>query len=187
MKRQDRSRLVFGILLFLFGLALLAVQLFPSLRGLVQIDLSWPLWIILFAVALLVLGLLVGAHEMAIPATIVGGIGGILYWQNQTNNFGSWSYIWSLIPGFVGLGILLSGLFGGHLRKEFASGGTLILISLALFAVFGSFFGGLDQFGILWSLLIIVIGVLLLGRAFLRPRSYRSKDLPIKDLPAKQE
>ena len=64
---------------------------------------SWPLIVVAVGAGLLVLGLLVGAPEMAIPAVIVGGIGGILYYQNLSGNWASWSYLWTLIPGFSGL------------------------------------------------------------------------------------
>ncbi len=39
------------------------------------------------------------------PSIIVGGIGGILAYQDYTGHWESWSYLWTLIPGFVGLGI----------------------------------------------------------------------------------
>ena len=67
---------------------------------------------------LLVIGLLTRTPEMAIPASIVAGIGGILWVQNTYNNWGTWSYSWALIPGFVGVGILLSGLLGGRNVRE---------------------------------------------------------------------
>ena len=42
--------------------------------------------------------LLTGQPGMLVPACIVGGIGGMLYWQNLTGDWASWSYSWSLIP-----------------------------------------------------------------------------------------
>ena len=107
---------------------------------------------------------------MAIPACIVGGIGGILYWQEITGNWESWAYAWTLIPGFVGVGIVLSGLLGGDFRQSARGGGWLIMISLVLFAVFGSFFGGLGLLGPYWPVLLILLGLLVLIRPLFRPR-----------------
>jgi hypothetical protein len=108
---------------------------------------------------------------MAVPACIVAGIGGLLYWQNLTGNWDSWSYAWALIPGFVGVGIILAGLMGeGRLRDAIDGGGTLILISAVMFAIFGSFLGGLELLGDWWPLLLILVGLLVLVRSFFRKR-----------------
>lgn len=79
---------------------------------------------------------------MAVPACIVGGIGGLLLWQNATGEWQSWAYAWTLIPGFVGVGTLLSGLLGGTLRRDFGAGAWRVLISLISFGIFASFLGG---------------------------------------------
>jgi hypothetical protein len=142
----------------------LAVQLLPGL----QIWFSWPWIIIGVAVLLLVIGLLTGVPAMAIPACIVGGIGGVLYWQDATGNWDSWSYAWTLIPGFVGVGIFLAGLLGEDTRDSIRAGSGLILISLVLFAIFGSVFGALGLLGSYWPVLLILLGVLLLARSLFR-------------------
>ena len=107
---------------------------------------------------------------MAVPACIVGGIGGLLYWQNATGNWESWAYAWTLIPGFVGVGIVLSGLLGGEIRQSVSGGGWLILISLVLFTIFGSFFGALGIVGDYWPVLLILLGLLILIRSLFRSR-----------------
>ena len=115
------------------------------------------------------IGAIAQAPGMIVPACIVGGIGCLLYWQNATNNWESWAYAWTLIPGFAGVGTLLLGLITGDGRTA-RSGLWLILISLVLFAVFASFLGGLNYFGRYWPLLLIALGVLLLVRALFRDR-----------------
>jgi len=117
---------------------------------------------------LLIIGLLTGVPAMAIPACIVGGIGGLLYWQNSTGNWESWTYAWTLIPGFVGVGTILSGLLGGEPRQSVRGGFWLVAISLALFAFFGSFLGGLNLLGPYWPALLILLGLLLLVRSLFR-------------------
>jgi hypothetical protein len=170
MDRRRRSNLVVGLLLILLGVWFIAVQFVPELRAWMEIEYAWPLIIVGVGVLLLVIGLLTGAPAMAVPACIVGGIGGLLYWQNATGNWESWAYMWTLIPGFVGVGVILSALLGGETRQALSGGAWLILISLVLFAVFGSFLGGLGLLGPYWPVLLIALGLLALLRPLLRSR-----------------
>jgi len=163
---RRKSSFGIGLLLVLVGVWLLAAQWMPWLLP----QFSWPWTIIGVGAFLLLLGLLTGAPGLAIPACTVGGIGVLLYWQNVTGNWESWSYVWTLIPGFVGVGIVLSGLLGGDVRKGMREGGGLILISLILFAVFGSFFGALGLAGAYWPVLLILLGLLMLVRGLFRSR-----------------
>ncbi len=165
MDRTARSRLVVGVLLLALGVYFLAAQFFPGLGDWFQIQFTWPLIIIGAGLFFLVMGLLVGAPEMAIPACIVGGIGGILYYQNTTGDWLSWSYIWSLIPGFVGVGMILSALLGSDGRGEVTGGLWMLVISAVLFLIFGSFLGGLTLLGAYWPVLLILLGGILLFRA----------------------
>lgn len=171
MDRQRRSNLAAGLVLVLLGLWFLAVQLLPGLRFWSDSVLTWPLVIVAAGVLLLVIGLLTGVPAMAVPAAIISGIGGLLYWQNETGNWASWAYAWSLIPGFVGVGILLSGLLGQEPRRSIPEGIQLVLTSLVLFTIFASFFGGLNLFGRYWPVLLILFGVWLLIRPVFRYRS----------------
>ena len=168
MNRKRRSGLAGGLLLIILGVWFLAVQLVPGLGMWVAGAMSWPSWIIGVGLLLIVFGLLTGTPAMAIPACIVGGIGGVLYWQNVTGNWESWSYVWALIPGFVGIGSLLAGLLGENRRESIRSGITLIVISLILLLIFGSFLGNWGLLGPYWPVLLIVLGVVLLLRIFLR-------------------
>jgi hypothetical protein len=170
MDRRRRSNLVVGLLLILLGVWFIAVQFVPELRAWMDIEYAWPLIIVGVGVLLLVVGLLTGAPAMAVPACIVGGIGGLLYWQNATGNWESWAYMWTLIPGFVGVGVVLSALLGGETRQALSGGAWLILISLVLFAVFGSFLGGLGLLGPYWPVLLIALGLLALLRPLFRSR-----------------
>jgi len=167
MTSQRRTNLVGGILLLLVGLFLLVVQLSPNFGLAIDIEFSWPLFVIGAGILLFIFGLLVNAPDMAVPACIVGGIGCLLYWQNSTGNWASWAYAWALIPGFVGVGVIVAGLFKGEFRQALRDGGTLILISLILFAIFGSFLGGLSFLGDYWPLLLIFLGAWLLIRPLL--------------------
>jgi len=172
MTRERRSDLAFGIILILIGGWFLAAKfnLVPGLNELINIQLQWPLIVIGVGVFLLFLGLLIRAPGLAVPACIVGGIGGLLYWVNATGEWGSWFYIWTLIPGFVGVGVLLSTILGGEGRRGYREGLRLILISAILFVIFWMIFNGSSIFYKYWPILIILLGLWFIVQTFFRKK-----------------
>jgi hypothetical protein len=168
MRRRQRSNLAVGLILILVGAWFLAVQVFPNLRVWSNLTFSWPLIVIGAGVLLLIVGLLAGETGMAVPACIVGGIGGLLYYQNLTGNWESWAYAWTLIPGFVGVGVIISGLLGSRPKRAFGDGLNLIIISLVLFLIFAAFLGGPNLLGPFWPVLIILLGLWLIVRPLFR-------------------
>jgi hypothetical protein len=159
MNKRRRTGLVGGTLLILLGLWFLLVQFVPEFEGLLNIEFSWPLFVIGAGVVLLILGLLTGEPGMAVPACIVGGIGVLLYYQNMTGNWASWAYAWTLIPGFAGVGAILAGLLGDKPKQSVKDGINLILISAVMFVVFSSFLGGQNLLGPYWPVLLILLGL----------------------------
>ncbi len=168
MSRRQRTNTILGLLLVLAGAVFLAQQFYPDLQVWDYFTFSWPVYVIGAGVLLLLLGLLVGAPGMAVPATIVAGIGGVLYWQETTGNWESWAYTWTLIPGFVGLGIILEALLEGKPRGGLRAGGSLMVISAILFVIFASFMGGPALLGTYWPVLLILIGLWFIIRSLLR-------------------
>jgi hypothetical protein len=168
MNVSKRSTLVIGILLVLVGAYFILGNLVPSFNNWINITYSWPLIVIAVGVGLLVLGLLVGAPDMAIPAVIVGGIGGILYYQNLSGNWGSWAYLWTLIPGFSGIGMSLAYLLGSRGEHSIRSALDTIGTSLVMFVIFGAFFGAFKMLGDYWPLLLVAAGVLLALRSLIK-------------------
>lgn len=168
MSRRRRTSLVGGIILVLLGAWLLAVQLVPGLDRLINIEFTWPWIIIAVGLLLFVFGLVVGEPGMAVPACIVTGIGGILYYQNTTGDWASWSYAWTLIPGFVGVGSIIAGLLGDNRNRSIRDGLNLLVISAVLFLIFGSFLGELNLLGDYWPVLLILLGLWLLLRPVFR-------------------
>ncbi len=172
MTSSQRSALAGGIVLILLGIVFLVGQLVPSLWSWVN-EFSWPLIVIGVGVFLLLIGVLTNAPGMAVPACIVGGIGALLWWQNRTGNWESWAYAWTLIPGFVGIGTIVMGLWEGK-WSGIRGGLWLVLISVIMFAVLGSLFGGLfgGNLGFLgkwWPIALIALGVLSLIDYVTRP------------------
>lgn len=169
MNQRTRSGVAGGVLLILLGLLFLVYQLIPGQFEWLSGEHSWPLIIVGVGLFLLIFGLVVGAPGMSVPASIVAGIGLLLYWQNATGNWESWAYAWTLIPGFVGVGVLLNGLLGGAKLREALDGGFwLILISLTMFAIFSAFFQGPNLFGPYLPVLLIVLGLILLVRSLFK-------------------
>jgi hypothetical protein len=170
MSKERRSDLVFGIILLLIGGWFLAAQytLLPGLNSIMNVQYQWPLIIIGIGVFLFLLGLLVRAPGMSVPACIVGGIGGILYWTNATGNWVDWSYLWAPIPGFVGVGILLSTLLGGNERGGYREGLRLILISAILFVIFLMLFSGQGKYLKYWPVLVILAGIWIIIQTIFR-------------------
>lgn len=169
MDQRQRSYLAGGVLLVLIGVLLLVFQTVPQWQKILAITDTWPLIVIGVGMGLLVLGLLVNAPGMAVPAMIVGGIGGILLWQNITGRWESWSYMWALIPGFVGVGTVLSGLIRGEgISEALRSGLGLLATSIVLCAVFGTFFGAFIFKEPFWPIVLIVLGLVLVGVSWWR-------------------
>ena len=164
MDVQKRSNLALGIALIVLGAIFLVTRLLPGL----ELVFGWPWIVIGVGAVLMVIGLLVGAPDMAVPACIVSGIGGILYYQNLTGDWTSWSYAWALIPAFVGVGMLVSALLGGRSHGAIREGLRTLLVGVVLFLVFGSFFGAFTWLGAYWPLLLVGAGVLILVEGFFK-------------------
>ncbi len=174
--RRNRTNLFLGLLLVAIGVWLVITRQVPALQHWIDQNFAWPMWTIAAGVLVLFIGLITGAPGMAIPAAIIAGVGGILYYQNATGNWESWSYMWTLFPGFVGVGTILAGLLGEDTRHNLVHGLNLIVISAALFLIFASFFGGLSILGPYGpAIILIALGVYILLRGFLRS-GYRGQD-----------
>jgi len=174
MIKRNRTQLVLGIILILVAAWLIVVRLQPGLARLIHLTFDWPVWVLMAGGIILLIGLLVGEPGMAVPACIVTGIGGILYYQNITENWASWGYLWTLIPGFVGVGSILAGILGEDFKRSVRSGLNLLLISLVLFLVFASLLGGWTILGPYRAYapiaLLLLLGLWLIARGALRRR-----------------
>ena len=174
--KRDRGQLAIGLVLILVGAWFVAVNQVPELVEWANPYTQWPLNIITIGAALLLVGLIVGAPGMAVPAAIVAGVGGILTYQTNTGDWESWSYLWTLIPGFVGVGEILHGVFTLKARR-IREGMNTLAGSAVLFLIFASIFGKLDilggSFGV--AALLIVIGLWMVVNGLLRKRGVQDE------------
>jgi hypothetical protein len=171
MSHQNRTQLVLGLLLILLGLWFVAQQQVPALKALGNVQFEWPFYVIGAGAVILLVGLVTGAPAMAVPACIVAGIGAILYYQNRFSDWDSWSFLWTLIPGFVGIGTVLTGVLGEDTRRNLDHGINLMVISAVLFLIFAAIFQRLNILGAYGpAALLILLGLYVIGRGLFRSR-----------------
>jgi len=163
--RSNAGALVGGAIMIAFGLLALAGQVF---RG-VDWGFLWP-FIIIAAGAIFFVGMFAGGKQtagLAIPGSIIGGIGLVLLFQNITGHWESMSYFWTLIIMFVGAGIYIMGAYGGDVNQK-KSGRGVMKVGLILFVIFGAFFELIfSSFNsLLFPILLILLGgYLILSRS----------------------
>jgi peptidoglycan/LPS O-acetylase OafA/YrhL len=174
--RQNRTNLFLGVLLVLIGVWLVVTRQVPAIQDWLDSNLSWPFFVIGAGVLVLLIGLFTGVPGMAVPASIIAGVGGILYYQFTTGDYTSWAYMWTLFPGFVGVGTILAGLLGENTRQNIGHGMNLIVISAMLFLIFAAFFGGLSILGEYGpAIALILLGAYILIRGLVRS-AFRGRD-----------
>lgn len=171
MSKEKRSDLIIGIILLVLGGLFLAGELnfIPKLNDLMDIEYQWPFIVIGVGVFLFLLGLITHSPGMSIPACIVGGIGGILLWTNSTGEWEAWTYLWTLIPGFVGVGVIFTSLLSGE-TKGYREGLRLILVSAILFLLFLILFSGKANYFQYWPVLVILAGVWIIIQTIFRKK-----------------
>ena len=159
---MKKGNITGGLILILLGVWFLAVQFIPQLK--VWAKGNWTLSIIGIAAIFLVVSILNNIPGLSIPAFIIGGIGGLLYYQNVTGDWGSWAYAWTLIPSFVGFGLLFFSLQTKD-KGTLKAGFILLYISALLFFAFGSFLGVSKQIIQFWPILLITTGLWSMSRS----------------------
>ena len=171
-----RGSIFAGLVLILVGLFFLLMPLFPNLSANFNIEEQWPL-IIVAVGGLFLLGALMGVAGLAVPGSIISGLGLMMYYQNANDAWETWAYSWTLIIGFVGVGVIISQTLEGNSRNGLRDGGRLIVISLVMFIIFGSFFGGFGSVNIVLAVGLIAVGAwLLMKNLFFRDKSNELDD-----------
>ena len=174
MNKKGRSQLALGVILILLGAWFLADKSIPAFHSFFDKYTEWPVNMLLIGGVIFILGLVLGQPGMSVPAAIVAGLGGIFYYQDATGDFASWSYMWALIPGFIGVGTIVAGLLGENTAQNLKHGLNMMVISAVLFLVFSSFFGGWELLGNYGpSILLILLGLWVLGSGLFR--TFRNK------------
>lgn len=158
--RSHAGALIVGTIFIAAGLMALAGQFWR----LWDWGFFWPFPIIVFG-ALFFLGMIVGGRQsaaLAIPGSIISGIGLVLLFQNITGHWESMSYFWALIIMFVGTGIYIMGWYGGDASQR-QSGWGVMKVGFILFVIFGTLFELLlfSSANLVFPVLLILLGLYL--------------------------
>jgi len=187
-RQLDNGRVVGAVLLIVLGIAFLADQ-FLNINLFNIFNISWPFYIIIPGVVCLVIALASNDKmaNFAIPGAIITGTGLILLYQDTTNNYESWSYMWALYPVMVGLAVAYVG-WRTHDPKKLHDGRRTAtiwaIVTLVLAAIFEMlvFNHNLGLGRILVPLILVGLGAWLL----LKPRAH-TDDLFMMDEKPKNE
>jgi hypothetical protein len=173
--RRAGSSVAFGVVLVVLGLFALLVQFTGFDAGQ-----SWPLFVVIPGLTLLVVGYVSLGTGALIPGAILTIIGLILAYQSSTQDWTSWAFAWPLVaPGGVGLGLFLQGV-RNHDSQLLRQGRVLMFVAAIIFmigfVIFATIFRISDtDYG--WfgkaalPALLIVVGLVLLGRSIQSTRS----------------
>jgi hypothetical protein len=173
VNKHGRTQLALGVILILAGAWFLLDKTNPQIHLLFAKYIEWPFNMFLIGAGILLVGLVTGSPGLAVPASIVAGVGAIVYYQGITKSQDAW-YTWVLILGFIGIGNILQGLLGENTARNLREGLKLIAVSAAIFIAFASFFGDLKFLGNYGpAVLLILVGLWVLGNGIYR--SYRAR------------
>ena len=155
--------------------------------------LSWPFYLILPGIFVIIFSLFNEGDTgegFSVFGFILTTIGGILYFQNLTNLWETWAYMWALIPLSVGLGQILHALVFPNPNKS-RGGFQTFRTGLILFIIFATGFEVLifrrnnffRSFG--FAILIILAGLLIIfknsDKKIIKPKTHTKPDERIPD------
>lgn len=166
---NNRTSVVFAIILIGMGALMLVLNLIPGM----SFAKTWPIIFFVLAAGFFIPPMVwregrKGLSALFIPGSIMLVLGLIFIYCTMTNDWVFWAYGWTLIPGGVGLGILLASWYGGWGQATTLVGIWMCIISLMVFGLFGALFGkaALKALG---SILLILGGGVLLWRSIRKP------------------
>ena len=174
-----RGGVVTGVLLVMLGLVLL---IYP-LTGINPWSVIWPFCILVPGIAFFTVALAGGrsAAPFAIPASIFSTLGLMLFYQNTLGYFQSWAYTWALVvPGSIGLGLLLMGQWGGHTTVRrvgayLAAAGLGLFICLAAIFEVGVFRSSMAA-RVGWPLVLIAFGLAVAAGSLAHAFAHRERE-----------
>jgi hypothetical protein len=174
-----RPLIVFGAVLMVIGLAIVAGRIVDVELENVIGEQTWPFFVIVPGLVLLVAAIIPRPPDglgFAIAGSIVTSVGVILLFQANTDAWASWSYVWALIPGAAGLGMAGYGLLTRR-RELIGKGVRLAVIAAVLFVIGAWYFETWYATGDVpvdaaswWPIVLIGVGAFIAIRALLGDR-----------------
>jgi hypothetical protein len=171
MEKNNRTSITFAVILIGLGTLILILNLIPGLT----FSKTWPIIFFVLAAGFFIPPVVwrearKGLSALFIPGSILLVLGLIFLYCTLTRDWVVWAYAWTLIPGGVGLGILLASWYGEWGQVTTMTGIWMCVISLMVFGLFGALFGQ-AVLKALGSILLILGGGLLLYRSLRKPKA----------------
>jgi hypothetical protein len=158
-----------GLVLLVVGVAILGGEWIRSLLD--ELDVNpeiwawWPLLLVVLSVFFLAPAVF-GRRQhrrlragMVIPGAVLGAVGGALLYTSLTDRWGAWSYLWSVLPFSLGLGMYAAGWIADAPAFKWIGSGVAVGGVVAYLA-FATAFGG-EAFRLVAALGIIALGLAL--------------------------
>jgi hypothetical protein len=157
-----------GLTLVVVGIVILGGEWIRSV--LVDLGVSpdlwawWPLLLIVLSLFFLVPAFFGGQHRrlragMVIPGAVLAGVGGALLYTSLTDRWTAWTYLWSVLPFSLGLGMYAAGWIADAPAFKWIGSGVALGGVLAYLA-FATAFGG-EAFRLVAAIGIIGLGLAL--------------------------
>lgn len=164
MNRQGRTQLALGVIFKFAGAWFLLDKTVPSFHNLFDKYTEWPINMLLIGAGIFV-GLVFGTARPLCTCVHCGGHWRYFLYQEMAGGAASWSYMWTLIPGFVGVGWVCPRFTGREHGSQCAARLKIWLCCAVLFLIFSTFLGDQKLLGNYGApILSILLGVYVLGR-----------------------
>lgn len=159
-----------GLMLLVIGVLVLASE--PILGWVSDLGISgdaltwWPAVLVGLSLFFIVPALVGRQHRrlragMMIPGAMLAGIGGALLWTALENRWSAWSYLWSIIPFSLGLGMYVAGWIADAPAFKWIGSG-IAAGGLFAYIAFATAFGG-EAFRLVGAIGIIGLGLALIA------------------------
>lgn len=124
----------------------------------------WPLLLVVLSLFFLVPAVVGRQHRrlragMVIPGAILAGVGGAMLYTSLNDRWSAWSYLWTIFPFSLGLGMYAAGWIADAPAFKWIGSG-IAAGSVVAYLAFATAFGG-DAFRLVGALGIIALGLAL--------------------------
>lgn len=142
MKTLNRGSIFGALLLIGTGVLFLVLNI-----GGISLGKVWPLVFIILGAACFLPPILwpsmrTGLAGLCIPGGILLSLGCIFLYNTLSGDWDSWGYAWILINAGIGLGLALAGWLGNWGRGVTVIGWWMFFVSVIVFSIFATLFGG---------------------------------------------
>ena len=162
--------LVLGLMLLVIGLLVLASEplgtWFSGLGISEELLAWWPAIVLVLSLFFLIPAGIGGPNRrlragMVIPGAFLAGVGGALLYTSLNDRWGAWSYLWTVIPASIGIGLYAAGWIADLPAFKWIGSGMAVGAAIAYLA-FATAFGG-ETVRLVGSVAIIVLGLALVA------------------------